>query len=200
MTPRILSCSSMIGTNVRNQQGEDLGKIKEFMIDTRSGHVEYVVLSFGGFLGMGDKYFAVPLEAFTIDSEHEDFVLNVDRAKLESAPGFDKDNWPKTGDSDFTNRVYSHYGYQRRQHSYDNEGRYSGTTLGSYTGTHTTGSTTGMGSGGTRSTPSTTGAGMGHNRSESEIERDRLDRDRMDRDQNRNNPSSNRSDSSRTDW
>ena len=148
----------MIGTNVRNQQGEDLGKIKEFMIDTRSGQVEYVVLSFGGFLGMGDKYFAVPLEAFTIDSEHEDFVLNVDRAKLESAPGFDKDNWPKTSDNDFTDRVYNHYGYQRRQHSYDNEGRYSGTTLGSgsYSGTRTTGSTTGMSSDTGRTTSGTT--------------------------------------------
>ena len=114
MTPRTLSCGSIIGTNVKNQQGESLGDIKEMMVNTNDGSIAYVVLSFGGFLGMGDKYFAIPFEAFTIDSEKEIFVLNVDEETLKNAPGFDKDNWPSSANTAFIDSVYSHYGYEPR--------------------------------------------------------------------------------------
>jgi sporulation protein YlmC with PRC-barrel domain len=94
---------------VRNPQGEDLGKIEDFMLDTESGRIEYAVLSFGGFLGMGDKLFAVPVQAFRVDTANEWFVLDTDKERLENAPGFDKNNWPSTADTSFTERVYSHY-------------------------------------------------------------------------------------------
>ena len=112
MTPRTLSSSSIVGTNVRNRAEEDLGSIQDLMIDTNDGSIAYVVLSFGGFLGMGDKYFAIPMEAFIIDAEKEEFVLNVTKEKLENAPGFDKDNWPSSADTAFIDSIYNHYGYE----------------------------------------------------------------------------------------
>jgi sporulation protein YlmC with PRC-barrel domain len=101
----------MIGDDVKNPAGEDLGKIEEIMIDVNSGRVAYAVLSFGGFLGIGDKLFAVPWGAITLDTVDEVFVLDVDEETLENAPGFDKDNWPKTTSDDDTwmVTVYEYY-------------------------------------------------------------------------------------------
>lgn len=114
MTPRTLSATSITGTSIRNRKGENLGSIKDLMLNTENSGVEYAVVSFGGFLGLGDKYFAIPMEAFEIDNKKEEFVLDVSRDKLENAPGFDKDNWPSTANDTFINKVYSHYGYKRR--------------------------------------------------------------------------------------
>ena len=114
MTNLILSSSSITGTNVTNRKGENLGEIKDLMIDTENGTVNYAVLSFGGFLGLGDKYFAIPFEAFDVNTTTERFVLNVDKDRLENAPGFDKDNWPKTSDHTYWNNLYKHYGVERR--------------------------------------------------------------------------------------
>ena len=116
-TPRILSTTSLIGTDVRNRQGETLGDIKDFVLDLETGRVRYAVLDFGGFLGIGDKYFAVPLEAFRPDTESERLVLDADKARLENAPGFDKNDWPSTPTDAFDAGVYEFYGlrdhYQR---------------------------------------------------------------------------------------
>lgn len=109
-TPRVLSATSINGTNVKNTKGDSIGEIKDLMIDWNKGRVEYAVLSFGGFLGMGDKLFAVPLEAFTFDSvDSEEAVIDMNKESLDNAPGFDKDNWPKSADHEFTKSVYSHY-------------------------------------------------------------------------------------------
>ena len=113
--PRVLSSSSIVGTNVVNKANESMGDIKDLMIDLRTGEVQYAVLSFGGFLGMGDKLFAVPLDAFDVDSDHERFVLDADKDRLQNSPGFDKDNWPGTNDTKFVDSVYSYYGVQRRR-------------------------------------------------------------------------------------
>ena len=107
----LLSASSLIGNDVENPQGEDLGTIKDLMIDTGTGQVEYYVLSFGGFLGMGNKLLAIPPQAISIDTEEEECVLNVDKETLKDAPGFDEDNWPNMADQSFRESVYSHYGY-----------------------------------------------------------------------------------------
>ncbi len=130
MTTNLLSSSSMMGTNVVNRTGDNLGDIKDIMIDPSSGNVAYVVVSFGGFLGIGDKYFAIPMEAFHIDRENENFILDVDKAKMENAPGFDKDNWPSSADRQFLTDVHSHYGYKpywerERQHVFSGEQRAS---------------------------------------------------------------------------
>ncbi len=67
--PQVLSASTIIGDKVLNPAGEQLGIIKELMIDLDEGNVAYAVLSFGGFLGMGDKLFAIPWEALALDTE-----------------------------------------------------------------------------------------------------------------------------------
>lgn len=110
----VLSASSLSGDTVKNVQGENLGDVKDIMIDTEKGQVEYYVLSFGGFMGMGDKLFAVPPQAMNVDTEEECMVLNVDKELLETAPGFDKDDWPNMAEESFRNQVYGHYGYEYR--------------------------------------------------------------------------------------
>lgn len=107
--PYILSAGSVTGDKVVNPQGEDLGKIEEIMLDTSENHIAYAVLSFGGFLGLGDKYFALPWEALRLDSENKRFILDVPKETLENAQGFDKDNWPNFADRDFGRQTYDHY-------------------------------------------------------------------------------------------
>ena len=108
-TVRALSTSSLNGTQVVNPQGEDLGHVEDMMIDLNSGHILYTVLSFGGILGIGNKLFAVPFESFIVDQNREVFVLNIDKDRLEDAPGFDKDNWPQHSDRSFQTEVYTYY-------------------------------------------------------------------------------------------
>jgi len=107
---RVMSAGTLAGDRVRNAAGEDLGKIEEIMLDVPSGRVAYAVLSFGGFLGMGNKLFAVPWNALTVDELEHQFVLDVDKQVLESAPGFDKDNWPDMADPNWGSQIHSHYG------------------------------------------------------------------------------------------
>jgi sporulation protein YlmC with PRC-barrel domain len=109
-----LTARRLIGDPVVNPRGEDLGKIEDFVIDPKNGRVDYAVLSFGGFLGMGDKLFAVPLEAMRLSLEEKRFILDVDKERLKHAPGFDKDHWPDTSDRAFGTKVYAYYGYEPR--------------------------------------------------------------------------------------
>jgi sporulation protein YlmC with PRC-barrel domain len=108
----VLSGSSLKGDKVVNYKGEDLGKIEEIMIDLDRGRVAYAVLSFGGFLGLGDKLFAIPWQAITVDTAKKQLILNADRALLEKAPGFDKDNWPDMADLSLGTTLYGYYGYK----------------------------------------------------------------------------------------
>jgi uncharacterized protein YrrD len=104
--------SKLIGESVVNERNEDLGKIHELVLDAQSGRVAYAVLSFGGFLGMGTKLFAMPWGAFEFSSTEDKLVLNVDKEKLKSAPGFEKDaKWPDFADRAWGESVYSYYGY-----------------------------------------------------------------------------------------
>lgn len=109
--PMVLSATTMIGDDVRNPEGENLGKLEELMVDLEDGRVAYAVLSFGGFLGLGDKLFAIPWQALTMRTEEKAFVLNVDKETLKNAPGFDKDNWPETVDREWLTGIYDYYGY-----------------------------------------------------------------------------------------
>jgi sporulation protein YlmC with PRC-barrel domain len=107
---RVLSASTLDGDTVRNAAGEDLGTVDDIMIDIPSGKVAYAVLSFGGFLGMGNKLFAIPWSALRVDEDKKHFILDVDKKKLENAPGFDKDNWPDMADTGWGTRIFSYYG------------------------------------------------------------------------------------------
>lgn len=107
--PEVMGASTLIGDKVINRQGEDLGKIEELMIDMNSGKIRYGVLSFGGFLGIGDKLFAVPFQLLELDTQRECFVFDADKEKLERAPGFNKKDWP-TGHRAYEEEVNRYYG------------------------------------------------------------------------------------------
>jgi sporulation protein YlmC with PRC-barrel domain len=100
---------TLTGDSVVNRQKEYPGKIEHLMIDLEKGRVAYAVLSFGGFLGMGDKLFAIPWDALKLDAAEKRFVLDVDKEKLEIAPGFDKADWPDMADRTWGTDVYRHY-------------------------------------------------------------------------------------------
>jgi len=108
--PRIMAADTLQGDKVANAAGEELGAIKHIMIDVPSGRVAYAVLSFGGILGMGSKLFAVPWHALQLDPENHRFVLDVDKERLENAPGFDKDHWPSMADQSWANEIHEYYG------------------------------------------------------------------------------------------
>jgi len=110
--PNVLSSSSICSDHVKNTAGEDLGKIEDLMIDLHSGRIAYAVLSFGGFLKMGNKLFAIPWDALKVDAINMVFILHVDKSRLESAAGFDKDNWPDMADPSFGSTLYRHYGFK----------------------------------------------------------------------------------------
>ena len=109
----VMSCSSLTSDSVVNSKGEDLGKVEDIMIHLDSGRVAYLVLSFGGILGIGDKLFAIPWDMLTLDEDEKHFILDIDKERLENAPGFDKDNWPDMADPDFGRQLYSYYGHQQ---------------------------------------------------------------------------------------
>jgi sporulation protein YlmC with PRC-barrel domain len=108
----VVSASKIIGEPVINRQKEDLGKIHELVIDAKEGRLAYAVLSFGGFMGMGNKLFALPWKAFEFATNENKLILNVDKEKLKAAPGFDKDaKWPDFADRTWGKGIYDYYGF-----------------------------------------------------------------------------------------
>jgi len=106
---RTLSATSLIGDKVRNTEGQHLGKIEDLVLDLNTGDIAYAVLSFGGFMGLGDKLFAIPFTSMKVDLVAKDVVLPVSKERLEQAEGFDKDHWPNFADESFRTRLYQHY-------------------------------------------------------------------------------------------
>lgn len=90
--------SSLVGADVKSPTGENLGDIKDVIIDWKTGKVQYDVLSFGGTMGIGDKLFAVPPTALQSKPDSKELVLAIDQQRLKDAPGFNKDNWPNFSD------------------------------------------------------------------------------------------------------
>ena len=93
---RFLTASSIIGDKVYNDKDEHMGKIEDIMIEITTGKIEYVVIEFGGFLTIGEKYFAIPFNLLKVDPEKKAFRFNQSREMLEKAPGFDLNHWPET--------------------------------------------------------------------------------------------------------
>jgi sporulation protein YlmC with PRC-barrel domain len=108
--PALMGADTLIGDSVVNGDDDNLGDIKEIMLDMQTGQVAYAVLAFGGFLGMGEKLFAVPWQALHLDTTNHRFVLDVDKERLKHAPGFNKDAWPDMADVGWANEVHTFYG------------------------------------------------------------------------------------------
>jgi sporulation protein YlmC with PRC-barrel domain len=108
----ILYAKNVLGNRVKNQAGEDLGKVEDLIIDAGSSRVPYLIVSFGGFLGVGDKLFQVPLNALTLDTVSKEFILSMDKERLKNAPAFDKDKYPDMTDQKWGSGVYKFYGHK----------------------------------------------------------------------------------------
>ena len=106
----LMGADTLNGNDVYNQNDEELGNIKEIMLNMHTGRISYAVLSSGGFLSQGEKLFAVPWEALKLDTKKKRFLLNVDKDRLEHAPGFDKDHWPDMADTAWAESINSFYG------------------------------------------------------------------------------------------
>ena len=105
----LLSADTITGDEVCNMQDEKLGTIQDIMLDITEGKIRYAVLASGGFLGMGDRLFAIPWKALKQDKENHRFMLDVDAERLKNAPGFDKDQWPNMADAKWNSTVESYY-------------------------------------------------------------------------------------------
>ena len=108
-TDELIASNKVEGTAVYNRQGESLGTVYNFMVGKRSGKVEYVVMSFGGFLGIGDSYHPLPWAALTYDTRQGGYVVDLDKDKLQGAPSYSSGNEPSF-DADYGRRVSDYYG------------------------------------------------------------------------------------------
>lgn len=108
--PEVMAASTLDGDKVLSIEGDDIGKIKDIMLDVRSGRVAYAVLSSGGFLGIGDKLLAIPWHALTLDTERKCFQVGMSSERIKNAPGFDKDHWPSMADETWATSIHQFYG------------------------------------------------------------------------------------------
>ena len=106
----IVPVSRLKQYDVVNLNGEDLGQVQNFMLDIKEGRIAFVVVSFGGILGLSDRWFALPWEILSWSPQHNRFMLNMPRKVLESAQGIDKDKWPDEIDLSWLNSCYAHFG------------------------------------------------------------------------------------------
>jgi sporulation protein YlmC with PRC-barrel domain len=106
----VLKGSDLIGMKVEGMDGKKLGTIKDLVINPIDGDVDYAVLDYGGFLGINDKYFAVPWEALKISDDRKKALLDVTKQDLKQAPGFNKKQWPDLSTRDQTIVIYEFYG------------------------------------------------------------------------------------------
>lgn len=158
--PSLMGADTLIGDHVVNAAEEDLGDIKEIMLDMQTGQVAYAVLAFGGFLGMGEKLFAVPWQALHLDTANKRFVLNVEKDRLKTAPGFDKGAWPDMSDLTWASGIHSFYGTDPNRSGAPTMG--PGVPMGGVVGGAGTGSSTYRGgSAGASMGSGTPGSGMG---------------------------------------
>ena len=109
-TDRLIASNKVDGTAVYDPQGERLGSIYNFMVDKRSGQVEYASLSFGGFLGIGDSYYPLPWKALTFDTRLGGYVVNVTKDQLQGAPSYSQTEDADWANPDYGRRIYDYYG------------------------------------------------------------------------------------------
>ena len=107
---RMIAASKVNGTTVYNTAGEKLGSVYDVMIDKRSGNAEYAIMSFGGFLGIGDSYHPLPWKALTYDESQGGYVVNLDRSRLEGAPTYTSSDTATWDDPAYGRRINDYYG------------------------------------------------------------------------------------------
>jgi len=108
-TSTLISAEKVEGTPVRNLAGDKLGSIEDVMIDKRSGRVAYAVMSFGGFLGIGDRRHPLPWSVLKYDTNLNGYVVNLDKQQLENAPAYGVDERIDLADEEYGRRVHDYY-------------------------------------------------------------------------------------------
>jgi sporulation protein YlmC with PRC-barrel domain len=108
-TDRLIASDKVEGTAVYNRAGERIGDVHNFMVDKYSGRVAYAVMSFGGFLGIGEKYHPVPWKVLTYDTGMGGYVVDLDEETLRDAPSFAGDEVPGWGGRDWDTRIHDYY-------------------------------------------------------------------------------------------
>lgn len=111
MTASLLGARDLKGDKVTNPQGENLGEIREIMIDVAAGRVAYAVISFGGFLGIGERSVAVPWDALRLSTRERELLTDLSKERLKRAPRFNEGHWPSGADRNFLADLYRYYGY-----------------------------------------------------------------------------------------
>ena len=109
-TARLISSDKVEGTAVFNRQDQRLGSVHNFMVDKVTGQVAYAIMSFGGFLGMGEKYHPLPWRVLTYETRLGGYVIDLDRGQLEGAPAYDAAYYPNWKDRSYGNRIDDYYG------------------------------------------------------------------------------------------
>ena len=109
-TTALIAASKVQGTEVYNSAGESLGSIHDLMIDKVSGNVAYAIMSFGGFLGIGNSYHPLPWSLLQYDTNKGGYVVNLDKSQLEGAPSYDVGVEPDWGDPEYETEIHDYYG------------------------------------------------------------------------------------------
>jgi sporulation protein YlmC with PRC-barrel domain len=107
---RLIPTSRLKQYDVVNKKGQDMGQVQTFVIDMVAGRIAFVVVSFEGFLGISDKWFAMPWELLSWSTENKKFILDMPKETLREAPGMDKNKWPDNIDFNLLVKAYSHFG------------------------------------------------------------------------------------------
>jgi sporulation protein YlmC with PRC-barrel domain len=107
--PAVLSSSTLVGDSVVNRDGEELGHLKDLMIDLDHGQIAYGVLSRGGFASVGEELFAIPWTLFEVDADAEELILGLSEETLDDSPGFDPEHWPSFSERGWASQLHDHY-------------------------------------------------------------------------------------------
>jgi hypothetical protein len=110
-TRNLISADKVTGTSVYNRQGEKLGSVYDLMLNKVNGQVAYAIMSFGGFLGMGESYHPLPWRALSYDTRQDGYVVDIDRRRLEAAPNYTASAEPNWADRSYGQTIDRYYGY-----------------------------------------------------------------------------------------
>ena len=110
-TVNLISADKVTGTAVYNRQGDKLGSVYDVMLNKRTGQVAYAIMSFGGFLGMGESYHPLTWRSLTYDTRMSGYIVDIDRSRLEAAPYYNAGSEPDWSDRAYSQRIDEYYGY-----------------------------------------------------------------------------------------
>lgn len=129
-----IRASKLIGMTIQNWRKENVGQIKDVVLDPISTRIQYVEVTYGGFLGLGDKLFAVPVHAIKVqvNPDHKDkviLVMDVSKEQLYGAKGFDEEHWPDFSDTNFVTDFHQRYGVKRASSEMNQTSKERGSTM-----------------------------------------------------------------------